>query len=170
VLRATRSRCDDESGFTLTELLVAMAVMGLIASAIIAVAMRTMQTTLTVTDRRDVFADGRFVLDQLAKELRQAEAIDLTSDADTVSGSTYLDGDQIDVVWRTSGSSAPYTLERSQDGGATFTPLITSLNSDQLFTYTFHEGVLDQVTIDLDLSTRTSTVELTTDVYLRNAD
>ena len=151
------------------EILVAMMVMSVIATAVIAVALRTMQTTLTVTDRRDVFADGRFALDQMAKELRQAEAIDLTSDADTVSGPSYLDGANIDVVWRVSGSAAPFTLERSQDGGASFAPVLPSLVSNDVFAYTYHEGVLDQVTITLDMSTRTSTVELTTDIFLRNA-
>jgi len=169
VRRAIRSRCEDERGFTLVEILVAMLVMSVIATAVMSVAMRTMQTTITVADRRDVFADGRFALDQISKELRQAESIDLTSDADTVSGPTYLDGDDIDVVWRASGTSAPFTLERSQDGGATFATVLSSLASKDLFTYTYHEGVLDQVTIDLDVTTRTSTVELTTDVYLRNA-
>jgi type II secretory pathway pseudopilin PulG len=147
-----------------------MAVMSIVATATITVAFRTMDTTITVTNRRDVFADGRFALDQLSAELRQAESIDLTSDADTISGSTYHDGNQVDVIWRASGAAAPYTLERSEDGGTTFRSLSDALASKDIFTYTFHEGVLDQVTIDMDLLTRTTTVELTTDVYLRNAD
>lgn len=146
-----------------------MMVMGVIATAAISVALRTMTTTITVTDRRDVFADGRFALDQLSEELRQAETVALTSDADTVSVDTYVDGTATDIVWRASGSAAPYTLERSLDGGATFTPMLETLASDQVFTYTSHEGVRDQVTIMLALTTSTSTVELTTDVYVRNA-
>ncbi len=147
-----------------------MAVMSVVATAAISVAMRTMQTTLTVTDRRDVFADGRFALDQMSKELRQAESIDLTSDADTVSGPSYLAGEPIYVVWRATGTAAPYSLERSPGAGTTFAPLMTSLASKDIFAYTLHEGVLDQVTIELDVTTKTTTVELTTDVYLRNAD
>ena len=39
-----------------------------------------------------------------------------------------------------------------------------------MFTYTEHEDVTDQVTIDLTLKTNTTTVPLTSDVYLRNAE
>ena len=36
-----------------------MMVMGIIASSVMMVALRTFTTTATITDRRDVFADGR---------------------------------------------------------------------------------------------------------------
>jgi hypothetical protein len=38
------------------------------------------------------------------------------------------------------------------------------------FTYVQHAGVVDQVTIDLTFQTSTSTVDLVSDVQLRNAD
>jgi len=84
--RATTSRRDGQSGFTLVELLVTMLVMGVVATAVMAVAMRTFTTTATITNRRDVLADGRTALDRLSKELRQGESIDQTvSDASTIS-------------------------------------------------------------------------------------
>ena len=148
-----------------------MAVMSVVATAAMSVALRTTQTTLTVTDRRDVFADGRFALDQLTEDLRQAESIDVTSDADTIRVPiTYLNGVPTTVIWRASGATAPYSLERSTDDGDTYVTLLESLTEKELFTYTPHEGVLDQVTVELTLSTSTTSVELTTDVYLRNAD
>jgi hypothetical protein len=146
-----------------------MAVMSVIATAAMSVALRTMATTITVTDRRDVFADGRFALDEMSEELRQAESIALTSDEDTVSVDTYVDGTSTDVVWRAAGTGAPYTLERSLDGGATFVQVLDSLASNQLFAYTSHEGIRDQISIVMALATSTSTVELRTDVFVRNA-
>src|SRR5437763_16598088 len=73
--RATTSQGEGETGFTLVELLVTMLVMGIIASSVMMVALRTFTTTATITDRRDVFADGRVALDQLAKQLRPGDAI-----------------------------------------------------------------------------------------------
>jgi hypothetical protein len=81
------------------------------------------------------------------------------------------------MVWRVTGSAAPYTLEQSRDGGANFAPLVSPLvckatagTCADPFTYTSHGGVVDQVTIDLTFQTTTSTVDLVSDVQLRNAE
>ena len=147
-----------------------MVVMSVVATAAMAVALRTTQTTLTVTDRRDVFADGRFALDEMSKDLRQGESIDATSDADTVKVPSYIDGTAATIVWRAAGSAAPYVLQRSTDGGTSFVSVMDSLATSDIFVYTSHEGVRDQVTIALSVTTSTTTVDLTTDVNLRNAD
>jgi hypothetical protein len=77
------------------------------------------------------------------------------------------------------GTSAPYTLEQSRDGGAHFAPLVspilcktasdTGCSADP-FTYVQHAGIVDQVTIDLTFETNTSTVDLISDVQLRNVE
>ena len=168
--RATTSRRDGQSGFTLVELLVTMLVMGVVATAVMAVAMRTFTTTATITNRRDVLADGRTALDRLSKELRQGESIDQTvSDASTISFSGYIDGDPATIVWQVTGSSAPYTLEESRLGGANPVPIVSSLSDNDVFTYTTHGIVVDQVTVRLSLQTMTTTVVISTDVQLRNA-
>ena len=168
--RATTSPGDGQSGFTLVELLVTMLVMGVVATAVMAVAMRTFTTTATITNRRDVLTDGRTALDRLSKELRQGESIDQTvSDASTISLSGYIDGDPATIVWQVTGSSAPYTLEESRLGGANPVPIVSSLSDNDVFTYTTHGIVVDQVTIRLSLQTTTTTVVISTDVQLRNA-
>lgn len=145
-----------------------MMIMTIVGVSVTMVAFRVFQDTTTVTNRRDVFADARFALDQMTKQLRQAEAIDPTSSATTISFPTYVDGAAAAVAYRVTGSTAPYALERQVDDGP-WVELSDSLATDQLFTYTTHDDLTDQVTIDLHLLTNTSTVELTTDVYLRNA-
>ena len=74
------------------------------------------------------------------------------------------------MVWRVDGTEPPFELQESRDGGATFTTALSALESAEVFTYTVHEDVTDQVTIDLTLRTNTTTVPLTSDIYLRNAD
>ncbi|HEX2422329.1 MAG TPA: type II secretion system protein [Actinomycetota bacterium] len=174
--RATTSPADGETGFTLVELLVTMMVMGIIASSVMMVALRTFTTTATITDRRDVFADGRVALDQLSKQLRQAESTDLTDCSGAVSSITfsgYIDGAPATIEWRTTGNSpGPYSLEQSRDAGAAsphFAPVVSSLTNDTPFTCASHGGVIDQVTVSLSLGTTTSTVLIATDVQLRNA-
>jgi hypothetical protein len=144
-----------------------MMIMSIVGVAVMTVAFRAFQDTNTVTNRADVFADGRFALDQMTTHIRQAETIDLASTASAISFPTYVDGTSTTVAYRITGSEAPYALERQIDGGP-WVELSDSLASDQVFTYTQDGDVTDRVTIDLHLQTTTSTVELTTDVFLRN--
>jgi len=154
----------------LVELAVTMMVMGIVATAVIAVAMRTFTTTATITNRRDVLADGRIALDRVSKQLRQGEWVDQTgSTASSITFSGYIDGELQTIVWEVTGTSAPYTLEESQLGGEKLVPILSSLTDNNVFTYTSHGGVVDQVTVSLSLGTDTSTILLSTDVDLRNA-
>jgi hypothetical protein len=157
-----------------------MAVMSIVATSIMAVAFRSMTTTSTIMNRRDVLADGRIAIDQMSKQLRQGESVDqAASSASTLKFDTYIDGEDATIVWRVSGASAPYTLEQSRDGGTTFVPLVSPLRCKTAsdagcaadpFTYVTHGGVVDQVTIDLTFETTTSTIDLVSDVELRNVE
>lgn len=177
--RRTQPR-DGEAGFTLVELVVTMAVMSIVATAMMAVALRAFTTTATITNRRDVLADGRIAIDRMSKQLRQGESIDqVASGASTLKVSTYIDGTAATVVWRVTGSAAPYTLEQSSNGGTNFAPLLSPLlcktASDpgctaDPFTYVSHGGVVDQVTINLTFQTSSSTIPLVSDVQLRNVE
>ena len=147
-----------------------MMVMGIVATSVMAVAMRTFTTTATITDRRDVFADGRIALDRLSKQLRQAESIDQSSSSTSaITFSGYIDGTPATIVWQVTGTSAPYTLEESTLGGANSVPVVSSLSDDNVFGYPLSGTTLDQVTVRLSLQTSTTTVVFSTDVQLRNA-
>ncbi|MGZ5349462.1 MAG: PilW family protein [Actinomycetota bacterium] len=161
---------EGEDGFTLVELMITAAIMSIVSTAVIAMAMRTVSTSATIVDRRDVLAQGRIALDRLGKQIRQAESVDTTySTATQIKVATYINGTPTTVVWRVSGSTAPFKLQESRDGGTTFSTVATSLSASNVFTYTTHAGVTDQVTIDISLATPTNVVHLTSDVYLRNA-
>jgi prepilin-type N-terminal cleavage/methylation domain-containing protein len=164
--RSRRARRRGDEGFTLVEVAVTMLIMAIVATAVIATAMRAFSDTSTIVDRRDVFADGRVALDRLTKQLRQAEAIDAAwSTTQQIRFDGYLDGVETTFAWRATGGE----LQESRDGGTTYTTVVSSLAEPDVFTVTAHGGVSDQVTIRLLLSTRTSEVELTSDVFLRNA-
>jgi len=150
--------------------MVTFVILGLVATGVVSLAMRAFVDTATIAERRDVFADGRIVLDRLSKQLRQAESVDQAAGPASVDrDSSDRDGTPTVVVGRGVGSAPPYRLEESRNGGTSFTTVASSLASPDVFTYTTHAGVLDQVTVRLELRTRTSTVPLTTDVFLRNA-
>ena len=55
-----------------------MAVMSIVATSMMAVAIRSFTTTSTITNRRDVLTDGRIAIDQMTKQLRQGESVDLS--------------------------------------------------------------------------------------------
>jgi prepilin-type N-terminal cleavage/methylation domain-containing protein len=161
----------EERGLTFVELMVTLSVMGVITTAALAVFFRAFADTGIVENRRDVLGDGQIALEQMTKQLRQAESVDeINSSASTVTFSSYINGTPKDIVWRTTGGSSPYTLQVSTEGSAgPFRDVLSTLASNAVFTYTEHDGVLDQVTIDLRLGTKTATVAIATDVQLRNA-
>jgi prepilin-type N-terminal cleavage/methylation domain-containing protein len=172
VRRATTSpnRAAGEEGVTLIELMVTAAIMAIVSTAVIAMAMRVVTTSANVVDRRDVLGEGRIALDRLGKQLRQAESVDTTfSTPSQIKVSTYVNGTPTTVVWKVTGATAPYVLKESQDGGTSFQTVANSLSSDQLFNYIQHAGVTDQVTITMSLGWPNAVVPLTLDVYLRNA-
>jgi prepilin-type N-terminal cleavage/methylation domain-containing protein len=178
VRRAITSRSSGaaEDGFTLVELLVTAAIMSIVSTAVIAMAMRVVGTSSTIVDRRDVLADGRIALDRMGKQLRQAESVDTTyscgglASTNRIKVPTYIDGTPATVVWIATGpSGGPFVLSESVDGGTTLRAVITNLKVKQVFKCTKHGGLTDQVTINLHLGWPTSVVELTSDVYLRNA-
>ena len=164
------SAVEGEDGFTLIELMITAAIMSIVSTAIIAMAMRTVDTSATIVDRRDVLADGRIALDRLGKQIRQAESVDTAySTTKQIKVATYIDGVPTTVVWRVLGSAAPFQLQESRNGGTTFTTVTRSLSSSDVFTYTTHAGLTDQVTVSLWLGWPSTIVKLNLDVYLRNA-
>lgn len=172
--RAITSLREREEGFTLVEMLITMLVMGLVASSVMLVAFRSFTDTATVTNRRDVLADGRVALDRMTKELRQGEVVSSSTSSRIVFNS-YVTQSPKTIVWQATGTTAPYSLQQSLNGGTTYTTILRELSSKDLFVYTNHldaDGfsVTDLVTVTLVLQTRTgATITLSEPVQLRNA-
>ena len=167
--RPAPAKCDGERGLTVIELMITLAVMGAMVAATLSVLFSAYDQTGVVLNRRDVLGDGQIAMQQMTKQFRQATEINASSDTlldvDTFTGA----GDSHRIVWQTTGSAAPYTLQVSTDGGDPKT-VLSSLASPSLFTYSDPDTdlIVNQVTIRLSLGTSTSTVILTSDVELRN--
>jgi hypothetical protein len=150
--------------------MVTLLVMGIITSATLAVALRAFTDTGIVLNRREVLGDGQLALQRLTKQLRQGESVNEALSTPThIEFESYLDGQPVTIEWDAAGTQAPYRLEQSIDGGTPI-PLFLALTDPNVFTYSVHDGVLDQVTVSLALGTRTSTVVIHSDVDLRNAN
>lgn len=179
VVKATTSSSKrGERGLTIPELMVTLMVMGIIASAALAVALRAFTDTGIVQNRRDIYGGGQIALQQMSKQIRQgtvvnAVPITVPTTVTNIEIETYVGGDPETVLWRTSGSG-PYELQTSTDGGTTYRTVLGDLVSGDLFILTPHDDsfgqpVVDQITIDLQLGTKTSTIRIASDVNLRNA-
>lgn len=150
--------------------MVTLAVMGVIVAATMTVLFSVYKETGVVLNRRDVLGEGQIAMQQMTKQFRQATAIN-SSSATALSVQTFTGaGIAHQVAWRTSGSSAPYSLQKQTDGGP-FTTVLTSLSSPNIFPAYVDsdlDGNVDQVRIELSLGTKTATVVLTSDVQMRN--
>jgi prepilin-type N-terminal cleavage/methylation domain-containing protein len=165
------ARSRDERGFTVVEMTVTLAVMGLIVAAAFSVLFSVYKNTGVVLNRRDVLDAGEVAMNQMTKQFRQATAIN-SSSATQLDVSTFTgNGTTTQIAWKTTGSSAPYSLQMQMDGGS-FKTVLTYLTSPNIFTYTDNNPTdanpIDQVTVQLSLGTNTSTVPLTSDVAMRN--
>lgn len=164
------ARSRDERGLTVVELMVTLAVMGVIVAATMTVLFSVYKETGVVLNRRDVLGEGQIAMQQMTKQFRQATAIN-SSSATALSVQTFTGaGTAHQTAWRTSGSSAPYSLQKQEDGGA-FITVLTSLTSPNIFPAYVDsdlDGNVDQVRIELSLGTKTATVVLTSDVQMRN--
>jgi type II secretory pathway pseudopilin PulG len=156
---------------TVVELMVTLAVMGTIVAATMGVLFSVYKETGVVLNRRDVLGQGQIAMQQMTKQFRQATTLNSHSatqlDVSTFTGA----GTAHQIAWRTTGSSAPYSLQRQEDGGA-FITVLTFLTSPNIFTYTDNDSLdanpVDQVSIQLSLGTSTTTVVLRSDIQLRN--
>jgi type II secretory pathway pseudopilin PulG len=150
--------------------MVTLAVMGVIVAATMSVLFSVYNQTGVVLNRRDVLGEGQIAMQQMTKQFRQATAIN-SSSANSLSVQTFTGtGTAHQIAWRTSGSSAPYSLQKQEDGGA-FTTVLTFLTSPNIFPAYVDsdlDGNVDQVRIELSLGTKTATVVLTSDVQMRN--
>lgn len=158
-----------EDGFSLVEVMVTLMIMGIITTAVLGVAMRAFKDTTIISNRRDVLGDGQIALQRMTKDLRQGTSITTaTSTPSRIDMESYVDGTPTSISWRTQGSSAPYTLVRVVEGG-TPVPQLKQLASDQLFTYQTYDGLLNRISISMQLDTQTQDVPIQAEVFLRNA-
>lgn len=167
MLRALITRSRREDGVTVIELMVTLAVMGMIVAAVFSVLFSAYRETGVVMNRRDILTDGQFAMQQMTQQFRQATLVNETTPI-LLDVNTYVNQVPHRIVWRTTGAAAPYALETQVDGGAWRTILTTLTDPNVFLIENDEDGVPSKITITLSLGLTTTTVRIASDVQMRN--
>lgn len=87
-----RRRLNDEGGFTLIELIIALTITGVVASATASVLLTSIRAEQFAREMRTSMDDGRIALDRIRKEVRSARRVYTDSTARTLH--VWIDRDQ----------------------------------------------------------------------------
>jgi type II secretory pathway component PulJ len=120
-----------------------------------------------VQERSETLDEMRIALDQMTKEIRQAEEVETISTASRLEMTSYILGVKKTIVYEVSGE----TITKSIDGGGA-APIQTHVATTNLFTYTTDaSGVIQLVSLDLQVHPARrpdTTVVLASEARLRN--
>jgi prepilin-type N-terminal cleavage/methylation domain-containing protein len=114
----------DQRGFTLTELLVVAAVLGMILAAVVLVQQQGQQAYIFGSHRVEVQQNNRAALELMVRELRSATSVTAVPSATNL---TFLDENGNTIQYQISGAILNRTVTVA--GTATTTPLIGGVNS-----------------------------------------
>ena len=164
-----KTSLNNERGYTLAELLTAMAVMGLLLAGLLLTLQEGQTAYQYGAGRAEVQQNGRVALERMLRELRAASAIS-TSSANAVTF-TYLDatldpnGISTTVAYSLSGGSVPFLLQRNQTGAAGQPETLIGGVSSLVITYFDVNGATTTTpanvrSIDIRLTTRSEDATL----------
>jgi len=126
-----RAVLGDQRGFTLTELLVVAAVLGMILAGVVLIQMQGQQAYLFGAHRVEVQQNNRAALELLTRELRSAQAVTTVASAGDL---TFVDLNGVTIQYQLSGT----TLNRIT--GGTTTPLIGGVQTLTMSYYSAWNG------------------------------
>ena len=129
----------DERGFTLAELLTAMAVLGLLLAGLFLTLQQGQSAYLYGAGRAEVQQNARVALERMLRELRDASSV-ATASANDIKF-TFLDDTStlVTVEYSLSGASAPYLLHRNQTVPALAGQPDTLVGGVSNFTVTYYD-------------------------------
>jgi len=178
-------RLSESSGFTLTEMIVVLAILGIVLAALTQLFVSGVKAEADMSNRFRAQQNARLALDGLRREFHCASAVGgtPTTSSLTISLPSYCPtnstGADTSVTWCTVGAGAPYALWRYQGTscsgsgrrwadnlvtGAVFSPVYTTplAGSGNLGT------VSVDLPVDLTLSDAKQRYELKDEIVLRN--
>lgn len=115
-MKLMRRLARDQRGFTLTELLIVIAVLGMMLAGLVTVQMQGQQSYLIGSHRVEAQQNGRVALELMTRELRSAT---LVSAIPSATNMTFSDENSAVVQYQLTGT----TLSRTATGCATCTGL-----------------------------------------------
>ena len=121
----------DQRGFSLSELLVVAAVLGLMLTGLVAVQMQGQQSYLIGSRRVEAQQNGRVALELIVRELRSAQSVTAVPSATNM---TFVDENGITIQYQLSGAVINRTV-----GGVT-TPLIGGVRAFALTYFSAYDG------------------------------
>jgi len=125
----------DQRGFTLTELLVVAAVLGMILAAVVLVQQQGQQAYIFGSHRVEVQQNNRAALELMVRELRSATSITAVPSATNL---TFLDENSNTIQYQISGAILNRTVTVA--GTATTTPLIGGVQTLAMAYYSDWNG------------------------------
>ena len=124
MMNRMRSVIRDQRGFTLTELLVVTAVLGMILGAVVLIQQQGQQAYIFGSHRVEVQQNNRAALELMVRELRSAQSVTAIPSATNL---TFVDENSNTIQYQISGAILNRTVTVA--GTATTTPLIGGVNS-----------------------------------------
>jgi prepilin-type N-terminal cleavage/methylation domain-containing protein len=131
----------DQRGFTLTELLVVVAILGIMLAALVSVQMQGLQAYLIGSHRVEAQQNGRVALELMVRELRSATAVTAIPSATDV---TFVDGSGATIRYSLSGA----VINRTTAG--VVTPLIGGVVNFGLTYFSAFNGATNTGTATAD--------------------
>lgn len=125
----------DQRGFTLTELLVVAAVLGMILAAVVLVQQQGQQAYIFGSHRVEVQQNNRAALELMVRELRSATSVTAVPSATNL---TFLDENGNTIQYQISGALLNRTVTVA--GTATTTPLIGGVQTLAMAYYSDWNG------------------------------
>jgi prepilin-type N-terminal cleavage/methylation domain-containing protein len=119
MMNRMRSVIRDQRGFTLTELLVVTAVLGMILGAVVLIQQQGQQAYIFGSHRVEVQQNNRAALELMVRELRSAQSVTAIPSATNL---TFVDENSNTIQYQISGAILNRTVTVA--GTATTTPLI----------------------------------------------
>ena len=116
----------DQRGFTLTELMVVAAVLGMILAAVVLVQQQGQQAYIFGSHRVEVQQNNRAALELMVRELRSATSVTAVPSATNL---TFLDENGNTIQYQISSAILNRTVTVAATATTTTTPLIGGVNS-----------------------------------------
>lgn len=164
-------------GVTLIELLIAIAIVGILSLGLTFMITQGLKVWTGGTKRTDIVDQGRIALERLSRELRQAERFTIaTMNATDIQFNTVLDGTTYIVAYKFA-NNALWRSEKTSAGAANdFVPLANYVSN---FTFTYYDknGAVTasstavrtvRVNLVMDMPQPEQDVTLTSEIQLRN--
>ena len=119
MIKRLRGRLAESGGFTLSEMVVVLAILGIVLAALVQLFVSASNAQVDMSKRVDAQQNARVALDKLRREIHCARTVSGTVPGNSITitlGSycpTNTSGADQTVTWCATGSSAPFALRRS---------------------------------------------------------